>query len=46
MIKQIRLSAIVRPVQKKTESELCHPEHLPTALNALSYHSAQQSNHE
>ena len=31
---------------EKTESELCHPEHLPTALNALSYHSAQQSNHE
>lgn len=31
---------------EKTESEQCHPEHLPTALNALSYHSAQQSNHE
>lgn len=31
---------------EKTESKLCHPEHLPTALNALSYHSAQQSNHE
>lgn len=31
---------------EKTESELCHPEHLPTALNALSYYSAQQSNHE
>ena len=31
---------------EKTESEPNHPEHLPTALNALSYHSAQQSNHE
>lgn len=31
---------------EKTESEPNHPEHLPTALSTLSYHSAQQSNHE
>lgn len=30
---------------EKTESEPNHPEHLPTALSTLSYHSAQQSNH-
>ena len=31
---------------EKKESEPNHPEHLPTALSTLSYHSAQQSNHE
>ena len=31
---------------EKTESKLCHPEHLPTALSVSSYRSAYQQHHD